>query len=99
MRRVMVRYRVKPEHVAENEALIRAVYAELEQTEPNGIRYATFKLDDGATFVHLLIEDDDVQAGLPGVNAFEEFRSGIRERCEELPVTTELDEIGSFHLG
>ena len=28
MRRVMVRYRVKPERVKENEALVRAVYEE-----------------------------------------------------------------------
>ena len=29
MRRVIVRYRVKPHRVAENEELVRAVYAEL----------------------------------------------------------------------
>ena len=46
MRRVMVRYRVRPEQVAANEELVRAVYAELDRARPDGFRYATFKLDD-----------------------------------------------------
>src|SRR5947199_356140 len=47
MKQVIVRYKVKPDRVAENEELVRAVYEELRRTEPPGLRYATFKLDDG----------------------------------------------------
>ena len=39
MRQVMVRYRVKPDRVEENEALVRAVYEELALREPEGLRY------------------------------------------------------------
>jgi hypothetical protein len=53
MRQVMVRYRVKPEHAAANEALVRAVYEELAQTQPDGLQYATYKLDDGVSFVRV----------------------------------------------
>ena len=52
MRQVMVRYRVKPERVAENEQLVRAVYDELKDVDPDRFQYATFRLDDGVTFVH-----------------------------------------------
>ena len=52
MRRVLARYRVKPE-------LVRDAYAELARTEPDGLRYATFKVDDGVTFVHLAVHADD----------------------------------------
>ena len=45
MRQVMVRYKVKPERVEENEELVRAVYDEFRQAEPADMRYATFKLD------------------------------------------------------
>ena len=38
MRRVMVRYKVKPEQAAPNEALARAVYDELRATRPDGDR-------------------------------------------------------------
>jgi len=47
MTRVLVRYKVKPEHAAENERLVRAVYDELRRTEPGGFHYETFQLDDG----------------------------------------------------
>jgi L-rhamnose mutarotase len=63
MRRVIVRYTIKPDRVAENERLVRAVYEELHRVELAGIRYATFRLDDGVTFVHIAsVETDDGDA-------------------------------------
>jgi hypothetical protein len=59
MTRVMVRYTVKPDRVAENEQLVRDVYAELARTQPDGLRYATFKLPDGVSFVHLAVHGQD----------------------------------------
>ncbi len=99
MRRVMVRYRVKPDQAARNEELVRAVYEELRRTEPAGLRYATFQLDDGVSFVHLAsIETEDGSNPLSGLTAFARFQEGVRERCDEAPVATELREIGSFRL-
>jgi hypothetical protein len=95
MSQVMVRYKVKPERVAENEELVRAVYDELHRTRPEGIRYATFRLQDGVSFVHLAIEDDELP-GLPQVAAFQEFTRAIADRCDEQPVVSKMDEIGSF---
>jgi hypothetical protein len=97
MRRVMVRYRVKPDRAAENEALIRAVYDELERTVPAGLRYATFKLDDDVSFIHVA-ETEEGRNPLPDVKAFKEFQRDIGERCDEAPVVTELREIGSFRF-
>ena len=97
MKRVMVRYKVKPDQAAHNEELVRAVYAELHEREPSGIRYATFRLDDGVTFVHLAETDAD-PAALTGLQAFKKFLEGIAERCDDPPLATELHEIGSFHL-
>jgi hypothetical protein len=97
MRRVMVRYRVKPDRVAQNEELVRAVYEELERTRPAGLRYATFKLEDGVSFVHVA-ESEGERSPLPDVAAFKAFQEGIRERCDEPPVVGELREIGSFRF-
>jgi len=97
MRRVMVRYRVKPERVAEHEALIRAVYDELGRTKPNGLRYAAFRLEDGVSFVHLA-ETEDGGSPLSEVAAFRDFQAGIDERLDEGPVVSALEEIGSFRL-
>ena len=51
---VLVRYKVKDEgRAAENESYIRKVFDELAATSPEGLRYASFKQEDGLSFVHL----------------------------------------------
>ncbi len=97
MRRVMVNYKVKPERVHENEELVRAVYDELSRTEPSGLRYATFRQEDGVSFVHLA-ETEDGRNPLSDVEAFARFQANIRDRCDEPPVVTELHEVGSFRF-
>jgi hypothetical protein len=96
MRRVLVRYRVKPERVEENEQLVRAVYDELRRTGPAGLRYAAFKADDGVSFVHLAIHESG--NALEKVATFQEYLKGLGDRTEEAPVVTELDEVGSYRL-
>jgi hypothetical protein len=97
MRQVMVRYKVKADRVAENEDLVRAVYAELEELAPERFQYATFRLDDGVTFVHLAFETNE--APLPELEAFKRFQEAIADRLEEGPILTELTQIGSYGLG
>jgi hypothetical protein len=99
MRRVMVRYRVKPERVKENEALVRAVYDELARARPAGLRYATVKLDDGVSFVHVAsVETADGHNPLSELAAFREFQREIGDRCDQAPVVSELSTIGSFRI-
>lgn len=96
---LMVRYRVTPDQVSENERLVRAVYDELRRVAPVGLRYATFKLDDGVSFVHLAaVETDDGTSPFRGIRAFEEFQRDIANRCDEPPVATEVSLIGEFSL-
>jgi hypothetical protein len=97
MRQVMVRYRVKPDRAEENEELVRAVYAELEETAPAGLRYATFQLEDGVSFVHVAATEEG-QNPLAGVSAFAEFQKEIGDRCEEPPLVAELREVGSYRF-
>src|SRR5690349_930194 len=64
MKRVMVRYTVKPGRAAENERHIEQVFAELARIAPAGVQYSAFKLDDGVTFVHVYSHESDGGAGL-----------------------------------
>jgi hypothetical protein len=99
MKQVMVRYKVKPELAQENERLVRAVYDELEQSAPAGLRYATFKLEDGVSFVHLAsIETDDGHNPLQDIAAFKRFQANAGERQDEPAVSSEVQEIGSYRL-
>lgn len=96
MPQVMVRYRLHPDRVAENEQLVRAVYDELAASTPDGLQYATFKLPDGVTFVHLAQHEEPNP--LSETAAFQRFQEGIRDRCDEPPTVTELHEVGSYRL-
>jgi hypothetical protein len=98
MRRVMVRYRVKPGQAERNEQLIRAVFEELHRADPAGFSYATFRSDDGLTFVHLA-QSEGHDSPLPALEAFREFQQDIADRCDEPPVVTELSAVGSFRFG
>jgi len=97
MERLMVRYRVKAERAAENERYIAQVFEQLERERPAGVRYASFKLEDGVSFVHIVSrEASDGRNPLSELSAFKAFAAGVRERCEEPPVTVKLNEIGSY---
>src|SRR5690349_3609895 len=94
-RRVLVRYQVKPERIAEHEALIRDVMAELASTTPPGIRYGAFKQPDGVSFVHLALIDAD-KSPLDSSPAFQAFTERIKERIVAPPDVVELTTIGAF---
>jgi L-rhamnose mutarotase len=95
MRQVMVRYKVKPDRVEENEQLVRAVYDELAATRPAGLRYATFRLEDGVSFVHVASVEGEHNP-LADVEAFARFQADVRDRCDEPPVATQLHEVGAY---
>ncbi|HKE93417.1 MAG TPA: hypothetical protein VKB34_03855 [Povalibacter sp.] len=90
MQRVtLVRYTTKPDHSAENEALSRAVFAQLRNAPPEGVAYALFR--DGNEFVHVFLNlKEDDGAPVTGLSAFKAFEKGMTERCEVPPDVTRL---------
>lgn len=79
MNAVVVRYTTRPDTAEENQRLIEQVFTELHATRPGGLRYATFRLDDGVSFVHVVGLDGDVDP-LRRTAAFGKFQTGIRQR-------------------
>lgn len=97
MKRVMVRYKVKADRAAENESYITRVFEQLKRDKPPGLRYASFKLDDGVSFVHIVsLEAADGSNPLSALSAFKAFTAQIRDRCDEPPVAADLQEVGSY---
>jgi hypothetical protein len=94
----MVRYKVQADRADENVALVQAVYAQLAEERPEGLHYATFRLPDGVSFMHLVVETDQPGAILGEVAAFKAFSNDIANRCEEPPVVTELTLVGSYEV-
>jgi hypothetical protein len=91
----VIRYTTKPERAEENERLIRNVFAELARQNPEGLRYAAFRLDDGVSFVHVATFDGDTNP-LTASAAFGEFQSGVQDRCAEGPTPADATIIGSY---
>jgi predicted RNA-binding protein with EMAP domain len=95
----MVRYKVRPDRADENETLVKAVYEQLNRERPKGLHYATFKLPDGVSFMHIVIDTDEPGRILNEVAAFKAFVAEVASRCEEPPVATELTIVGSYNVG
>lgn len=98
MRNVMIRYKVKPDHLARHLELLRDVYEELESVQPDGLRYATFQLEDEVSFVDL-VAGPDLPRPLPELQAFQRYRADLDERCDEPPEMTDLHQVHSFRTG
>ena len=66
---------------------------------PLGIGLKTAKLDDGVSFVHIVsVETADGSNPLGALSAFKAFTAEVQDRCEEPPVTVDLNEVGSYRF-
>jgi hypothetical protein len=97
MKTTVVRYQAKPERADENQRLIEAVFAELDERELEGFTYKVFRLADAVSFIHVLIEHDvDEPDSLQAVPAFQAFVADIAERCDIAPVATGATIVGGY---
>jgi hypothetical protein len=91
---VVVRYRTRPDAADENARLVEGVFAALAEASPRDFRYATYRLADGVTFVHVArLGDENPLAQLP---AFAEFQRELAQRCVEGPAPSEATVVGSY---
>jgi hypothetical protein len=97
MKAIVVRYQAKPERADENQKLIEAVFADLEEREPDGFTYKVFRLEDGVSFVHVVIEHDvEHPDSLQEVPAFQAFVADIADRCDVAPVAMGATVVGGY---
>jgi hypothetical protein len=97
MTSTVLRYQVKPNRAEENQRLIEAVFAELDEGELDGFTYKVFRLEDGVSFIHVWIEHDiDGPDSLQAVPAFQAFMADIADRCASPPVATRATIVGGY---
>ena len=98
MTTIVVRYQTKPERADENQKLIEAVFADLDEREPEGFTYKVFRLEDRVSFVHVMIEHEDVDQpdSLGDVPAFQAFVADIDDRCDIPPVAMGATIVGGY---
>ncbi len=83
MQRVtIVRYKVKPESVADNEALSHAVFDRVRRDRPQGVSYGLFREADGQSFIHIFVNVlEDSSEAVTGLPEFDAFQADISARC------------------
>jgi hypothetical protein len=98
MKATVVRYQAKPDRADENQKLVEAVFAQLEERAPDGFTYKVFRLEDGVSFVHVAIEHDDVDNpdSLQDVPAFQAFVAGVADRCDVPPLAMGATVVGGY---
>jgi hypothetical protein len=98
MKRTLVRYKTKPDQAEENARLIGKVFQELQAKSPDGVRYLALKLDDGSFLHFVMVETVDGISPVPGLQAFQAFQSGIKERCIEPPRSGDVTVVGNYRM-
>ena len=98
MNALMIRSKVKAEHVPDLEAAVKRVFAALQQAQPNGIHYASCRLPDGVTYVAILEIDDGVNNPLPTLPEFRAFQENLKNWVAEPPSSEQVTVIGSYRL-
>ena len=97
MKATVVRYQAKPDRADENQQLIEAVFAELDERAPRGFTYRVLRLEDGVSFIHVVTEHDvDDADSLQAVPAFQTFVAGVGDRCDKPPVALGAAVVGSY---
>jgi hypothetical protein len=98
MKRTLVRYRTKSGKASENERLIRDVFRDLAAKSPAGVRYMALRLEDDS-FIHFVeLDASDPANPLLGLEAFQAFQAGIRERTVEPPVLSPVTILGNYRM-
>jgi hypothetical protein len=92
---VIVRYTTRPEAAEQNQELIEGVYSALAEARPADFQYATYRLADGVSFVHVAQLDGD-ENPLVSLPAFQDFQRDLPARCAEQPVPSGASLVGSY---
>ena len=96
-RSVVVRYQTRPEAAEENSRLVRNVYAALADVAPSDFQYATYRLSDGVSFVHVASYARRTTPWRRCPSSPSSRRTS-RSRVVEPPVASDATLVGSYGL-
>jgi hypothetical protein len=93
----LIRYETRPDAAVENQRLIERVFAQLAAANPDGLRYMSFRLHDGVSFVHIAVTEDD-DSPLTGLPAFADFQRDLGNRLIAPPTRMAATLVGSYRM-
>jgi hypothetical protein len=96
MDHTIVTYTVKPGREEENASLVRALFAELAETQPAGFRYAVFHDPETRQFTHVFTGEGASTGGLQELASFQAFVAGAQDRHERPARFAQAELIGDY---
>jgi hypothetical protein len=97
MERLMLRYTVRPEALADHLQLLHAVYEELAERRPDGFSWVTYQLEGDAELLELAAAER-LPGPLPDLASFRRYREGLEQRCSQR-VVSDLTLVGAYPRG
>ena len=86
MKSVKVQYTVKTEYADTNKDNIRQVMTDLQELANPGIKYSSFILEDGKTFIHFgMYADQEALELVNNLPSFQSFREQLKASQPETP--------------
>jgi hypothetical protein len=89
---------MKEEHMAETEAAVQRMVAALQREQPEGVRYASLKLVDAATFLALVEIEDPDNNPLFALPEYQELLAKLEEWRAAPPAASPATVVGSYRL-
>jgi len=90
MKVTRVQYTVQDGYVEANKRNIQQVMADLRQLNNPGIKYSSYQLEDGNTFMHFAVfPDEETSQILNNLESFNKFRKELKESNPESPPKAE----------
>jgi hypothetical protein len=86
MKAVKVQYTVKEEYAETNKKNIEQVMSDLRKLNNPGVKYSSYVLNDGKTFVHLgIYSDEEAMSVATNLDSFKKFQMELKESQPESP--------------
>jgi hypothetical protein len=98
MRVQMAQAKINAANVADVQAATKKMFAAIQATQPQGIRYASLLLADGETFVAVVQVDDGVENPIPGLPEFRKLQELVEGSRSEPPSVQSSTVVGSYRL-
>lgn len=92
----MIRSTIKAEHMADIDETSKRLFAALDREQPQGMRYTTYLLPDGVTFVILLELGDGVDNPLLAMPEAQAVQEGLKQWRAEPPAVEQLTLVRSY---
>jgi hypothetical protein len=96
MSHTVVTYTARPDRAHENAALIKAVFAELAERQPEGFSYTVFHLPDSGRFIHIHTAARSDAVSLQSFDSFQAFVEGAADRHAEPAAFSTAELIGDY---